>query len=183
MRTSAGGEIPGVSSVCSQVESARSRSSGSSAANMFSGPLSRRVRRTSRRRPGCCTSPTPSAAITQIASETLDTNARSRSSDERTASSASNVSVTSRAFTTTPCTAGSSSRLVADISIQRSSPSARGERNVMRSVDRGVGAQPLERVAHRPEVVVGEREELAGRSLQESSTRRDPTKSAARGLT
>ena len=125
----AGGTDPASTSEPSQSSTTRSRSSGCTVSKMLwpSGhvavlvavhPLHRgaRVQRACRRR----RSP-------RSTSEMLATSPRRRSSDARTVCSASTRSVTSRALVTMPLTAGSSRWLVATISIQRTSPSARGE--------------------------------------------------------
>ena len=94
--------------------------------------------RTPARSWGSRTGAAPSAPMTDTTSEMFAISALRRSSDARILCSASTRSVTSRAFVTMPRTAGSSRRLVATISIERSSPSARWKRYSISSVAPGV---------------------------------------------
>ena len=92
------------------------------------GPRRRPCSRRPARWSGSCTAASPSASMTEITSEMFATSAAAVAPPTRArVFSASTRSVTSRALVTTPSTAGSSLWLVATISIQRSSPSARAE--------------------------------------------------------
>ena len=102
--------------------------------------------------------------------DTRDAGRSSRSSEARTAASASNDSVMSRALMTMPRTAGSSMRLVAAISIQRIAPSARRSRNVVISTEPGSARSRAK--------TPGGRRDLSGSGEKTSLTRRFATSSA-----